>query len=203
MGLAHSPRIVTDGLVLCLDAANSKSYPGSGSNIFNLIDNTSHSINGNFTYENGAIRLLNNTGVASTNTSRINLNQLTNITTVSLWFFNVSSGSAPYLLDMRTGGGGGWIYAASSGSNWSSGSLYKNGGGAQSISWAQISTTGAWQNITVIANTPATDDMTLFSRFSNNEGMDVNFSVALVYNRVLTETENNQNFNALRGRYGL
>jgi hypothetical protein len=29
MGLAHSPRIVTDGLVLCLDAANPKSYPGS------------------------------------------------------------------------------------------------------------------------------------------------------------------------------
>ena len=28
--LAHSPRIVTDGLVLCLDAANTKSYPGSG-----------------------------------------------------------------------------------------------------------------------------------------------------------------------------
>ena len=26
MGLAHSPRIVTDGLVLCLDAANSKGY---------------------------------------------------------------------------------------------------------------------------------------------------------------------------------
>lgn len=30
MGLAHSPRIVTDGLVLCLDAANQKSYPGTG-----------------------------------------------------------------------------------------------------------------------------------------------------------------------------
>ena len=30
MGLAHSPSIVTDGLVLCLDAANTKSYPGSG-----------------------------------------------------------------------------------------------------------------------------------------------------------------------------
>jgi hypothetical protein len=29
MGLAHSPRIATDGLVLCLDAANQKSYPGS------------------------------------------------------------------------------------------------------------------------------------------------------------------------------
>ena len=30
MGLAHSPRLVTDGLVLCVDAANTKSYPGSG-----------------------------------------------------------------------------------------------------------------------------------------------------------------------------
>lgn len=30
MALLHSPRIVTDGLVLCLDAANRQSYPGSG-----------------------------------------------------------------------------------------------------------------------------------------------------------------------------
>jgi hypothetical protein len=30
MGLAHSPRIVMDGLVLTLDAGNTKSYPGSG-----------------------------------------------------------------------------------------------------------------------------------------------------------------------------
>ena len=28
--LAHSPKIITDGLVLCLDAGNPKSYPGSG-----------------------------------------------------------------------------------------------------------------------------------------------------------------------------
>ena len=30
MSLSHSPSISTNGLVLCLDAANSKSYPGSG-----------------------------------------------------------------------------------------------------------------------------------------------------------------------------
>lgn len=30
MGLTHSPRIVTDGLALCLDAANQRSYPKSG-----------------------------------------------------------------------------------------------------------------------------------------------------------------------------
>ena len=31
MALSHSPRIVTDGLVLCLDSANTKSYFGSWS----------------------------------------------------------------------------------------------------------------------------------------------------------------------------
>ena len=30
MGISYSPSIVTDGLVLCLDAANRKSYPGTG-----------------------------------------------------------------------------------------------------------------------------------------------------------------------------
>ena len=38
MGLAHSPRIVTDGLVLCLDGANIKSYPGSGSTWTDISD---------------------------------------------------------------------------------------------------------------------------------------------------------------------
>jgi len=30
MGLSHSPRMVTNGLVLCLDAGNTRSYPGTG-----------------------------------------------------------------------------------------------------------------------------------------------------------------------------
>ena len=30
MGVAYNRKIITDGLILCLDAANSKSYPGSG-----------------------------------------------------------------------------------------------------------------------------------------------------------------------------
>ena len=39
MGLAHSPRIVTDGLVLALDAGNTKSYPGSGTTWTDLSGN--------------------------------------------------------------------------------------------------------------------------------------------------------------------
>ena len=36
MSLNHSPAILTDGLVLCLDAANQRSYVGSGSNFTDL-----------------------------------------------------------------------------------------------------------------------------------------------------------------------
>ena len=49
MGLSHSPKIVTDGLVLCLDAANAKSYPGSGTTWYDL--------SGNRTFNNGNGRI--------------------------------------------------------------------------------------------------------------------------------------------------
>ena len=44
----HSPRIITNGLVLALDAANVKSYPGSGTSSFDLSgnNNTGTLING-------------------------------------------------------------------------------------------------------------------------------------------------------------
>lgn len=39
MALAHSPRVVTNGLALCLDAANLKSYPGTGTDWYDLSGN--------------------------------------------------------------------------------------------------------------------------------------------------------------------
>jgi hypothetical protein len=39
MGVAYNPRIITDGLVLCLDAGNIKSYPGSGNTWIDLSGN--------------------------------------------------------------------------------------------------------------------------------------------------------------------
>jgi hypothetical protein len=37
MSVAYNPKIVTNGLVLALDAANPKSYPGTGTTWFNLV----------------------------------------------------------------------------------------------------------------------------------------------------------------------
>jgi hypothetical protein len=39
LALSHSPRIITENLVLCLDAGNSKSYPGSGTTWTDLSGN--------------------------------------------------------------------------------------------------------------------------------------------------------------------
>jgi hypothetical protein len=39
MALTHSPKIPTNGLVLCLDSGNKKSYPGSGTSWYDLSGN--------------------------------------------------------------------------------------------------------------------------------------------------------------------
>ena len=39
MSLSHNPRIVTSGLVMLLDAANPKSYPGTGTTWSDLSGN--------------------------------------------------------------------------------------------------------------------------------------------------------------------
>lgn len=58
MSLLHSPRIVTNGLVLCLDTGNKKSYPGSGTSIFDISGNQNHGVLTNgptFSNENGGV----------------------------------------------------------------------------------------------------------------------------------------------------
>ena len=42
MGVNYNPKIVTDGLLLCLDAANKRSYPGSGNAWYDLSGNNYH-----------------------------------------------------------------------------------------------------------------------------------------------------------------
>lgn len=52
MSVGYNPRIVTDGLVLCLDAANPRCYPGSGSTLYDLIRSQQCTIQGGLTITN-------------------------------------------------------------------------------------------------------------------------------------------------------
>lgn len=42
MGIGYNPRIVTDGLILCLDAVNIKSYPGTGTTWYDISGKNNH-----------------------------------------------------------------------------------------------------------------------------------------------------------------
>jgi hypothetical protein len=55
MGLSHSPHTVTDGLVLCLDAANRRSYPGTGTTWYDLSGNGNHGTLTNGPVFNGGV----------------------------------------------------------------------------------------------------------------------------------------------------
>lgn len=206
MGIVYNTNVVRDGLVLHLDFKNPKCYSGSGSSMTDLSGNgITATLNDTYSYSSTGDVITD--GITFSSNGHIQLSSITNITTVSLWYRVLSTTSNRYLLDMRTGGGGGWIYNDSVGSNWNSGTIYNNGDSGQTLNAstgnAAVSGIGYWRNVTVIASTPATDDMNLFSRYSDNEGLNCRFAIALVYNRVITEEENRQNFNAYRDRFSI
>jgi hypothetical protein len=71
-----APNIVTDGLVLYLDAANAKSYPGSGTTWFDISGNNNHVTlyNGvNFSSENGGYLIFDGTNDYAASINNINL----------------------------------------------------------------------------------------------------------------------------------
>ena len=85
MGLSHSPKIVTNGLVLALDAANNKSYPGSGTS-WNDLSNTGK----NFTLTNGPTFSAANLGSivfdGTNDYASVNPVSAFNIYCISMWF---------------------------------------------------------------------------------------------------------------------
>lgn len=75
MSSAGGPQLITDGLVLCLDAANAKSYPGSGATWRDLRNYGNFTLNAGYTYStanNGYIAFDGNNGSWSSdsNTAR-------------------------------------------------------------------------------------------------------------------------------------
>jgi hypothetical protein len=225
MGLAHSPRIVTDGLVLCLDAANPKSYPGSGNTWSDL------SGNGN----NGT--LVNGVGYNSGNNGSMVLDGVDDVIIINS--IADLQGNDPWTLDM-------WVNVDSSeiGSG-RRGWLFWQGAGNQTLN--QLLSVGVnnsaievahWANDTVFQN--ATIDFDSWSCFTitfngttelvyknsisvgnknttlslvtgtiylasrgNVEFLNAKYGILKIYNRALSDSEIQQNFNALRGRYGL
>jgi hypothetical protein len=199
--LSGGPDIITDGLVLYLDAANPNSY-ASGSTTWRDISRGGN----NGTLVNGPTFNSSTSGniVFDGVDDYLITPSITNFRTISLWIKTSNTGGGwRYLIDARPGMGGGWYtgFGGSGpiGSNWTS--QYTNGI-STSVSFSNI-TLGIWCNLVVISDAAYTSTINFMSRYSNVEMLAGSIGNIMIYNKVLTSHEVLQNFNATRARFGI
>jgi len=107
MGLSHSPRIVTDGLVFCVDAANPRSYPSTNNEWNDLTPNgyNGQLINGaSYNQEGNGSMLFDGSndyisGVA--NLGNVSLD-LSDKFTVSFWMNSITSARGAGIINIST-----------------------------------------------------------------------------------------------------
>ena len=192
-------KVVQSGLVLNLDAGASTSYPGSGTTWTDLSGNgnTAALVNGpTYSSANGGSIVfdgVNDYAITSTITSYKSLN---------MWVY-LNSNNDFYLLDARPGSPLGYFWFGGGGTNlgpnWDQ--FYINGQPV-SLSVSNIPT-NVWFNFYIRNTGIRTGTINLFSRFTNEEYLSGKYSLFSAYNRALSATEISQNFNALRGRFGV
>lgn len=198
MALSHSPSIVTNGLVLCLDAANTKSYPGSGTTWTDLSGrgNNGTLVNG-VGYNSGNLGSLVFDGVDD----YVITSTITSYKSLNMWVYLNSKDA--YLLDARNGSPSGYFWFpggdANFGPDWDQ--FYINGQPV-SLSLSNIPT-NVWFNFYIRNTGIRTGTINLFSRFTNNEHQSGKYSLFSAYNRALSAAEIQQNYNALRGRFSI
>ena len=228
MALSHSPRIVRDSLALYVDAANVKSYPGSGTTWIDMIDPS------------------NNDGTL-TNEPTFNSDDMGSIVLDGSNDFVLFSTDANVYIS--TGTCSVWVKPTSSNSGYRGVIVKQNNWGIfvkdnnfVTYSWVsvggQLKDTGItvgngnWCNLTMSFNNTGqaspSNNVVLYlngdpvlttsvkrsnddKRMALGSGTDGSGSQflsgkiasAMLYNRVLTATEVLQNYNALKGRFGL
>lgn len=224
MGLAHSPSIVTNGLVLCLDAANVKSYPGSGTTWFDLSGKGAHgTLNGAVSFVSNGPKSYFNFATQSDNnyiSSTLSQNYL-DMTIVFQPDFTLVAPSYPLV---------GLIADAPnvSGSDKSLRFRYDSGIGNWSLADQNPGDQNDWANIptTYYVNSQVSDNLVsgwnIFGGYRTNQidfpanfayhlgssgwfqrGFQGKIAAVYMYSRQLTAAEQRQNFNALRSRYSI
>lgn len=202
MSAYTGPSTITSGLILCLDAANPKSYPGSGTNFFDLSGRGNHhTLIGSPTYANGRFTLNGSTQ----GFQRVGaLAGQTSACTVMLWYSTTDTQE----LWVQGNGSGSYYLSASASNN------YYHGTCGSPTNFVDLATVirpdsptnyrnGAyhmWEAKTVDFSTWTQYDWFLYGGGWQLAG---NVSIIMVYNRVLSAAESAANFAAFRGRYSL
>ena len=198
MGVIGGPDpIVTDGLVLHLDAANLDSYPRSGTtwndlsgNGFNFtIDNSgfTHNTGGWFDMANGGITYADN--ITDSTTCTLVFWMRTTDTQALFW---AKTAAAPYL----------GAYSAGN-------KFYNSGFGSPTLFMNTVSKanlydfirTGEWIMIEFKSVDMSSIDYNNFNQYSNFSFGDGDISIIKIYDRNLTTEESLQNYNSMKDRF--
>jgi hypothetical protein len=223
MAIAYNTSIIKDGLVLCLDAANPKSYPGSGTAWTDLSGNGN-----NGTLTNGPTYNTSNNGYMVFDGIDDFVQCAGSLTVTAATFVawirrNGDQGQYDGILFSRgtsiTGMdfnlsnqlGYTWNNAVNT-YNWQSGLIVPD------LTWCMVAVsvtstsataylcqasgiTTATNNVSHISS--VLDDIKIAFDDATVRYFAGNISQVSLYNRALTATEIQQNFTALRGRYGI
>jgi hypothetical protein len=221
MGVKAGPRVVSDGLVLFLDAGNIRSYVGSGNTALDLsgYGNTGYFINGTtFNSSNNGIFAFDATNdqITMGTASSVKPTQLT-----LACFFKINAINAPNVIVGKQGTG---IGAASYALVVQNGKLNFRieSGGIQDASFTFSNTTtynyavGTYDGSTLklylngtLVGTATTSVSIVYSDsypllmgyYANAFATDMRIGHIKLYNRALSAQEILQNYNATKGRY--
>jgi hypothetical protein len=229
MSYANGPRIVTDGLVLHLDAANRKSYPGSGTSWNDLSGS-----NNNVTLYNGPSFINSNGGYLSfdgTNdfgagvVNGLNPNSGCTLetfvrrpTTPPAWrtYFNIkpNSGSNTPFYELRATGAAlnvaanyyynvDYITSAQTINNTSFYHFITTYDGSGNIrlyiNGSLFNTKTSVPSFTIGSN----PKLNIARAYSDDRPTNIHLVTCKIYSRALSANEVQQNYNALKGRFGL
>jgi hypothetical protein len=215
----YGPKIVTNGLVLCLDASNSKSYSGSGTTWNDLSGNGNNGtlINGvGYNSSNKGSLVFDgsndyvSTPLISTNSFTWNVWYKTDV--ISSGFRNIISIRVPNYMLMLLNSSVNMGFWTSDGlsdvslnmgpisiDTWYSATLVREGNSItngykayMNGSFRGSANTGIWSS---------SDPIILGGRTDVNQYLNGNIAQVCIYNRSLSANEVGQNYNATKGRY--
>ena len=222
MGLGHSPSIVTNGLVLYLDAGNTKSYPGSGTTWTDLSGNGNGGSGAAYSSNGRGSIYLNATPVACCSVASLGIGSgpFTLSIAVSYSRVHTTTFEIPFWVGVDSGTAGyGLGYSkpnvASMYAGWGSSSGEPTGYSRQLNTWYHLTATyngttnafyvngSVYSSQAYVASNLTTGSVYLGGLNGPYYTFIGTVAVPMVYNRALTAAEVAQNFNALRGRFGV
>ena len=232
MSIDYSPKIVTDGLVFCMDFASVKCYPGSGASCRDLSVNNfdgelinsppyTSSTNNKFfsfngTANNRLIRIPNST-LLDTQTPSVEVWIKTNATNQGGFWFEKGTVNTQYSLFQE---GTNIIWRHNFGTYNQLTTTTSVGAGINASGWFQVVGTfitgsrklyvnGILKNSDSATGTIATNNggmsIGAYGGYSGGRGYYYNGDIAIVrvYNKELLASEVLNNYNALKNRFGL